>query len=215
MKPIFDSRADAAGQLAVALGDYCGRKPLVLAIARGAVEMGWAIADELGGDFEVALVRRLRAPRCPQIAVGGIDDAGFTYLAPHAAGAGAEGARLATEKTVQFLTLRRQARLYRGARAALDPRGRTVIVVDDGMATGLTMLTTLLAVRSRRPAQLVCAVPVAPAETLFELAPCADESICLEVPEHFTTVGQFYRSFPRLSHEQAAAFCARRAAMRV
>jgi hypothetical protein len=215
MTPIFDCRLDAAGQLAAALADYHGCKPVVLALARGAVGMGAAIADEFGGELEVALVRKLRAPFCAQLAVGAVDDAGWTYIARHAPGAGADPRYLATEKAAQLFSLRRQRALYGGSREPLDLKGRTVIVVDDGIATGTTMITALLAARSRHAARLVCAVPVVPADTLVELAPCADEFVCLEVPERFDVVGAFYRSFPEVSDEQTAAFVARRAAARV
>lgn len=213
--PFFDCRLDAAGKLALALDDYRGRKPIVLALARGAVGMGAAIADELGGELDVALVRKLRAPFCPQLSVGAVDDSGWTYVARHAPGAGVDSLYLATEKAAQLRVLRLQRTLYRGSRNPLDLKGRTVIIVDDGMATGTTMITALLAARSKRVAHLVCAVPVAPSDTLFELAPCADQFFCLDAREHFDTVSTFYRSFPRVSDEEASAFFTRRAAAQV
>ena len=215
MAALYESRLDAAAQVAQALAEYDGARPLVLAIARGAVSMGAAIADALGGELEVALVRRLRAPFCPQLSVGAIEESGMAFIAPHASGAGADAAFLAGEKAAQILLLRHLGALYRGARPKRDPAGRNVIVVDDGMATGMTMAIALIAARSRGAGRLVCAVPVAPAQTIFELAPCADEFVCLEVPERFDTVDRFYRSFPAVTHEDAARFLSRRVAARV
>lgn len=211
MNPSFASRLDAAERLSAALQRVRGRRPIVLAIARGAVGMGAALADALDAELDVLLVRKLRAPFCPPLAVGAIDESGAAYVARHAPGAEADERYLQQEKRFQLATLRDLAHFYRGARPRVDVTRRTVIVVDDGMATGTTMMAALLGVRTRRPAEVICAVSVAPAETLFELAPCADEFVCLEVPGCFEAVSLFYRSFPDVSHEDAAALLAARA----
>ena len=206
----FDSRADAAVQLAAALGHYRGRQPLVLAIPRGAVSMGRVLADRLGGELDVVLVRKLRAPFSPEFAVGAIDETGWAFVSEHAASAGADEAYLEREKAVQLETLRKRRAQYTPARAPIDPQGRTVIVVDDGLATGATMIAALHAARARNPARLVCAVPVAAADSLEKVRPYADEVVCLAVPEDFYAVGQFYRDFSQVEDEEVVALLAAR-----
>ena len=198
----FDSRLDAGRQLARALAAYRGRNPLVLAIPRGAVAMGAELADALQGELDVVLVRKLRAPGAPEFAVGSVDESGWTYVAEHAAEAGADAGYLAREKAAQLETLRRRRAQYTPARAPVDPRGRIAIVVDDGIATGSSMIAALHAVRAKHPARLVCAVPVAPPETLERIRPYADEVVCLEAPEDFQAVGQFYRDFQQVEDEE-------------
>ncbi|MGZ8231632.1 MAG: phosphoribosyltransferase family protein, partial [Burkholderiales bacterium] len=133
MAIVFASRLDAAHRLAHALAPYRGVNPLVLAIPRGAVEMGRVLADELGGDLDVVLVRKLRAPGNPEFAVGAIDETGWSYIAEHAKDAGADHAYLEKEKQQQLALLRERRALYTPAQAPLDPKGRLVIVVDDGL----------------------------------------------------------------------------------
>jgi predicted phosphoribosyltransferase len=169
MSKIFESRLDAARRLAQALGAYKGRNPLVLAIPRGAVAMGAEIARLLEGELDVVLVKKLHAPGSPEFAVGAIDESGWTYIAPYAASAGADQAYLAREKDAELALLRRRRAQYTPARAPADPAGRVAIVVDDGIATGASMIAALHAVRAKQPARLVCAVPVAPAESLEQI----------------------------------------------
>ncbi len=196
--PMFDSRLDAARKLTKALARYRHRNPLVLAIPRGAVPMGRLLADELGGELDVVLVRKLRAPFSPELAVGAIDESGWAYVAPHAATAGADEAYLAREQAAQLETLRKRRAQYTPARAPIDPAGRIAIVVDDGLATGATMIAALHAVRSKAPQRLICAVPVAAPDSLELVRPFADETVCLEAPADFYAVGQFYRDFPQV-----------------
>jgi predicted phosphoribosyltransferase len=206
---MFYSRLDAGQRLAKALAVYRGRNPLVLAIPRGAVEMGAVLARELEGELDVALVKKLRAPYSPELAVGAVDETGWTYIAPHAASAGADTAYLTKEKTVELELLRKRRAQYTPARAPADPAGRVAIVVDDGIATGASMIAALHAVRARKPAKLVCAIPVAPPESLEQVRPYADEVVCLETPEDFMAVGQFYRYFAQVEDEEVVALLAR------
>ena len=208
---LFDSRLDAGRRLAKALAAYRGRNPLVLAIPRGAVAMGAEVADALQGELDVVLVRKLRAPGAPEFAVGSVDESGWMYVAEHAAQAGADADYLAREKEAQLEMLRRRRAQYTPARAPVDPQGRVAIVVDDGLATGASMIAALHAVRAKHPARLVCAVPVAPPETLERIRPYADEVVCLEAPEDFMAVSQFYRDFQQVEDEEVVALLAGRA----
>jgi len=210
MQHSFKSRVDAAKRLAQALANYRGRNPLVLAIPRGAVEMGRVIADELGGELDVVLVRKLRSPSSPEFAVGSIDETGWSYVAPHAADAGADAAYLEEEKQRQLETLRERRVLYTPDRVAIDPKGRITIVVDDGLATGATMIAALHASRAKGPQLLVCAVPVAAADSLERVRPYADRMVCLQTPENFYAVGQFYEQFQQVEDEEVIALLNRR-----
>jgi putative phosphoribosyl transferase len=201
----FEDRTDAARQLVAALARYRGKNPLVLAIPRGAVPMGRLIADALGGELDVVLVRKLGAPGNPEFAVGAVDEAGWEYIADYAAEMGASKTYLAEEARTQLATMRTHRAAYTPARAPIDAAGRIVIVVDDGLATGATMMAALHSVRARGPKRLVCAVPVAAPDSLEMVRPHADEVVCLETPDAFHAVGQFYRTFGQVEDREVVA----------
>jgi putative phosphoribosyl transferase len=202
---IFRDRADAAERLAAALAHLNGKNPLVLAIPRGAVPMGRVLAKRLGGELDVVLVRKLAAPGAPEFAVGAVDETGWTYVAPHAAQAGADPGYLARERDAQLAVLRSRRASYTPARPPLDPAGRLAIVIDDGLATGATMIAALHAVRARDPARLICAVPVAAPESLETVRPYADEVVCLATPANFYAVGAHYLHFDQVSDDEVIA----------
>jgi predicted phosphoribosyltransferase len=199
---MFRDRDDAARRLAEALAPYRGRNPLVLAIPRGAVPMARIIASELDGEVDVVLVRKLRAPGNPEFAIGAVDETGWAYLADHAQHVAGSQEYIEQEKAAQLEVVRERRASYTPVRPPHDPAGRIVIVVDDGLATGSTMIAALHALRARKPQKLVCAVPVAPPDTLDKVSPYADEVVCLSAPEMFYAVGQFYQSFPQVSDEE-------------
>ncbi|OGA34938.1 MAG: phosphoribosyl transferase [Betaproteobacteria bacterium RIFCSPLOWO2_12_FULL_62_13b] len=202
---MFVDRVDAAQRLAKALAPYRGQHPLVLAIPRGSVPMGKIIAAALDGELDVVLVRKLRAPFSPEFAVGAIDESGRVYVAPDARAAGADEAYLVGERETQLALLRQRRAQYTPARAPIDPAARVAIVIDDGLATGATMIAALHSVRSKQPRRLICAVPVAAPQSLAAVAPYADEVVCLQAPVDFQAVGQFYRSFPQVEDEVVVA----------
>jgi len=206
---LFANRHQAAERLAHALAAYKGKNPLILAIPRGAVPMGQKLAQELRGELDVVLVRKLRAPFNPEFALGSIDESGWAYIADYAESAGGTAAYLEQEKQAQLATIRARRAQYTPLRAPIDPAGRIVIVVDDGLATGATMIAALHAVRARKPARLVVAVPVAPPETLHKVERLADEVLCLKVPDSFISVGQYYMEFPQVDDREVIELLAR------
>jgi predicted phosphoribosyltransferase len=202
---MFEDRKEAAERLAQALAAYRGRDPLVLAVPRGAVPMAAIIAQRLPGELDLVLVRKLHAPGAPEFAIGAVDETGWVYLAPHAEAVGAGPAYVAEQKLLELEELHRRRQLYTPGRARSAVTDRVVIVVDDGLATGATMVAAMHSLRQRQPARLVCAVPVASEESVKLVRAYADEVVALEVPRRFAAVGQFYRSFPQLEDGEVIA----------
>ena len=207
---VFRDRAEAAGLLAQQLMGYKDQHPLVLAIPRGAVIMAKIIAEKLAGDLDVVLVRKLRAPYQPEVAIGSVDETGWSYISPFAATVGADDDYIAAERDHQLTIIKQRRRQYTPIRPPIDPAGRVVIVIDDGLATGATMISALHALHMLRPARLICAVPVSPKDTLELVRQHADEVVCLDAPRSFQAVSQFYRSFPQVEDAEVIELLRRR-----
>lgn len=203
---MFKDRLDAARQLSKALAKYHGQNPLVLAIPRGAVPMGAWMAQELNGQLDVVLVRKLRAPFDPEVAIGAVDESGLAYLSPYAATLGLDPQYVKDEIKLQMKTIKARRKQYSLTRAPVEVKGRVVIVVDDGLATGATMMSALKATREKKPRRLVCAIPVASPDALAKVKPLVDETVCLSAPKDFMAVAQFYRQFPQVDDEQVLVF---------
>jgi predicted phosphoribosyltransferase len=201
----YRDRGEAGLLLAQALRQWKGSRPLVLAIPRGAVPMGKAIADALDGELDVVLVRKLPAPGNPEFAIGAVAETGWFHVADYAASVGATPEYIEHAVAGERETMQRRRAQYTPVRPPLDPAGRVAIVVDDGLATGETMLAALHAVRARGPKRLICAVPVASAEAVEKVRPHADEVVCLQTPGFFYAVGQFYRDFRQVDDAEVIA----------
>ena len=203
---MFTNREQAGRQLASALRGLTLENPIVLAIPRGGVTVGAALARELGAELDVVLSRKLHAPEQPELAIGAVSEDGQVYLNPLAEEV-LEFAEeyLAQERQKQLAEIRRRREVFRSVRPQAELAGRTVIVTDDGIATGATMIAALHWVRTQSPREVIVAVPVASPDRLTEIASWCDRIVCLLQPEQFWAVGQFYEDFAQVDDEQAVA----------
>ena len=200
----FENRLGAAGALAERLARFRGTRPLVLGIPRGAVPMARVVAEALDGDLDVVLVHKIGAPGNPEFAIGSVSESGEVVLGAGATSTGAGPEYVAREIDSQVRALReRRARLPSAGQP--DPGDRVVIVVDDGVATGATMLAALTILRRHGPRRLVAAMGVAPPETVRRIETVADEVVCLFAPTDFRAVGQFFDDFGPVTDEEVVA----------
>ena len=199
----FADRAEAGRLLARELRDGIPGRPLVLAIPRGGVEVGATLAAALSADLDVVLARKLRAPHQPELALGAVSEEGEVHLMDHAAAVpGATAEYIAAERDRQLGEIARRRAMYRAVRPAVPPAGRAVILTDDGIATGATMIAALRTVRAAGAAHVTVAVPVAPPERLAEVRRLCDRVVCLAAPEAFLAVGEFYRDFAQVEDDR-------------
>jgi putative phosphoribosyl transferase len=209
MDGVFYDRRDAGRQLAQALAarGYQGDGLLVLGIPRGGVVVASEVARALDCPLDVVIARKLRAPYQPELAIGAVVSGDHIRLIDEslARATGATPEYLEREVHYQEAEIERRMRAYRGDRPPPDLRGRTVVVIDDGIATGYTFRAALEGVRRQRPERLVAAVPVAPPESLASLRPQADDVVCLATPEPFLAVGVWYQDFSQTTDEEVVA----------
>ncbi len=195
----FKNREHAADLLVKRLSPRCDANSLVLGVPRGALPMAKIIAGALGSELDVALVHKLSHPESAELAIGAIDETGKTFVFGPAADVDPE--YLEAEKRRQLLILQRRRDMYTPFRPPIDPQGRTAVVVDDGIATGATMIAALRATRAHEPKKLICAVAVASPEAARAILRECDFMICLSVPDNFHAVGQFFDDFGEVTDE--------------
>jgi len=203
----FKNRDEAAKQLAGWLGAYKGHNPLILGVPRGAVPMARIIADALEGELDVVLVRKLRAPGQPELAIGAVDEAGTVLKGSYFDVADEEYLR--EEIRAQQEVIRARREMYTRAQRVIHPAGRIVVIVDDGIATGSSMLAAIRSVRARKPQKLIVAIGVAPPQTLARIRAEADEVICLAAPADFYAVGQFFDDFSEVTDDMVVTALSR------
>jgi predicted phosphoribosyltransferase len=209
----FRDRADAGRELASRLSHLAGKDTIVLALPRGGVPVGYEIAHALRAPLDVINVRKLGVPWHEELALGAVATGGIRVLNNDvimAAGVTSEDLDNVTQ--LQRLELDRRERLYRHGRPAPDLRGRTVILVDDGIATGATARAAIAVVRAQAPARVVLAAPVAQASVAEMLGAEVDELACLLTPSDLYAIGLWYDSFTQLRDSDVQSILARAAA---
>lgn len=198
---MFDDRKQAGLRLAEELAGAELADPVVLALPRGGVPVAAEIAARLGAPLDIVIVRKVGVPGNPELAVAAIVEGDPPHVVVNrdiAAECGIDEARLEALIAAEQPELARRGNVYRTGHPAVAVGGRTAILVDDGAATGATMKVAVRALRQRRPRQIVVALPVAPSETVAELARQADRVVCLHRPASFLALGQYYRDFGQL-----------------
>ena len=202
-EPIFVDRADAGRRLAERLARYRDEDPIVLALPRGGVPVGAEVARALGAPLDVFVSRKLGAPGQPELGIGAVAQGGTRILNKDIVeqiGIPQEYLEEVTRR--ELAEVNRRLRLLRGERPKPEIRDRTAILVDDGLATGVTARAAVRALRERGPRRLVLAVPVCPPRTARLLAPEVDDLLCLHTPQDFYAVGLWYRDFEQTTDEE-------------
>lgn len=201
----FKNRADAGNKLAKVLAGYKAEKPVILALPRGGVPVAAEVAAALDAPLDLILVRKIGVPFQPELAMGAVVDGSAPIVVRNEDVIKLAGIDESDFKAVgdsELAEIERRRRRYLGNRDRVEVDGRTVIVIDDGIATGATTRAALRATRTRNPKKLVLAVPVAPTESLAELRADADDVICLEDHEFFGAIGAYYSDFRQISDQE-------------
>lgn len=210
---IFENRRDAGRQLAEILTkrDYCNQPLVVLGIPRGGVVVADEVAESISAPLDVVIVRKLRAPYQPELGIGAVVNGDNISIINEelVRALGVSPDYLNSEIACQREEIERRLRVYRGDRPAPEVTGKTVIVIDDGIATGYTFRAALEGLRRRNPARLVAAAPVAAQSSVDMLSAFADEMVFLSTPVSFFSVGTWYRDFDQVSDEEAVAILRR------
>jgi predicted phosphoribosyltransferase len=201
---LFKNRAEAGIKLAGALSRYLNSESVVLAIPRGGVVVGYELARELRIDLDIIVPRKIGAPTQPELAIGAVTEDGAIHLNKDIVESlGIEDRYIEEESGKQIAEIRRRMKSYgaREGRSLEHIHGRTVIVTDDGLATGATMIAAILSVKKYDPMRIIVAIPVSPPHTVLDLERLVDDVICLEKPELMSAIGEFYEDFEQVEDE--------------
>jgi len=200
---LFEDRREVGRRLAERLLPYRVDRPVVLGVPRGGIPVAYQVAQRLGAPLDVLVVRKVGAPRNPEYGLGAVAEGGIRLLdEPRIREAGYSLSELEPYVTAELQQVERRLRAFRGSRPRADLRDRTVIIVDDGVATGGTMRAAVQAVRAQHPRRLVLALGVCPEETYRRLKREVDDLVVLLTPRNFYAVGQFYRHFEPVEDEE-------------
>jgi len=210
---MFRDRVDAGRQLAKKLTHYANRDDvLVLGVPRGGIPVAFEVAQALHAPLDILLVRKLGTPGQRELAMGAIASGGVRILNHDLISSlGITQEQLAETIRDQETELQRREQLYRGVRSGVPVKGKVVILVDDGIATGASMLAAIDALRTLQPKKIVVAVPVAPAQAYTQITAVADELVCASTPNGFFAIGQFYEDFPQTEDAEVHALLSRAA----
>jgi len=199
----FKNREEAAKRLAKELTEYREKNPVVLAIPRGGVVVAYEVAKALNAPLDLIIPRKIGAPGNPELAIGAVTEDGTTILNQHlVAELGISKEYIELEKEEQIQEIRRRIRVYREDAPPQSLEGKTIILVDDGIATGATMKAAIHSIRKQRPSAIVVATPVGPPDTVEELRREVDRLVCLIVFEPFFAIGQFYEDFSQVNDDE-------------
>ena len=204
---MFQDRTDAGERLAEVVDSHDVEADVVLAIPRGGLPVGRAVADRLGVPLDVVAARKIGAPHNPELAIGSVASDGTVWLNDRMIhDIGVDEDYLDAQSEVEREAAEEKLRRYREGREPLDLEGKTVLIVDDGVATGATTIACIRQVKNAGAERVVLAVPVGPPDSIERLRSEADDVIAVETPPHFGAVGQFYADFGQVSDEEAMAY---------
>lgn len=214
---MFRDRVDAGRSLAQRLKHYAGRDDvIVLGVPRGGVPVAFAVAEALHAPLDILLVRKLGTPGQKELAMGAIASGGVRILNEEVVrDLGISEADLASAVSEQEAELQRREQMFRGVRPPVSVRDKITILVDDGIATGSSMLAAVSALRSLHPKKIVVAIPVGPSHARSQIGPVADEFICVSTPEWFFAIGEFYENFEQVEDEEVRNLLSRAAKARL
>jgi putative phosphoribosyl transferase len=201
----FKDRSDAGRQLATALAGYKDQRPVILALPRGGVPVAAEIATKLEAPLDLVLVRKIGVPSQPELAMGAVVDGSSPIVVRNEEVIGLVGIdekRFNAVRDRELAEIERRRQHYLGDRPRIDLAGRVAIVVDDGIATGMTTRAALRSVAARKPSKLVLAVPVAPTDSVAALRREVDDLVCLETHENFYAIGLYYADFRQVSDDE-------------
>ena len=204
----FKNRTDAGRRLAKALTQYKTLRPVVLALPRGGVPVAAEVAAALEAPLDLVLVRKVGAPNQPELAMGAVTDGAQPMVVRNSEiieACSVSEQEFDAVASEELAKIERRRRRYIGDRTRAEVEGKVAIIIDDGIATGATTLAAIQAVRSRKPKELVLAVPVAPLDTVKKLHSEVDAIVCLDTPEELGAIGYFYRDFHQIGDEEVIA----------
>lgn len=203
---LFNDRRQAGEMLASRLDHLRDKQPLILAVPRGGVTVAEPVWERLGGELDLIITRKIGAPFQPELAIGAVTGDGFVMINEQlVARLNVDNDYINKTAAREQAEIKRRLRLYRGDRPLPAVDGRLVVLVDDGVATGYTLLAALRSLQEKEPSRLVLAVPVGPPDTFEMLEKEVDRLVYLEAPPHFTAVGQFYRRFDQVGDAEVKA----------